>query len=416
MRFMSVWREIKLRRRRHFTAILGISIGICLLLVLHALSGAYKEATKMPLKDIGADISIQRNGDVPENLDGVVFSCSAVTIRHDEVEAVRSMKGVRSVAQAVLLWIFQEDKFTMALGIEPDNPLGPGRLKNFVVKGAYLAGNTPQALVDESFARDQGLDVGGTVAVADRTYPVVGLVAASQASKMVLAHVYIPISEAQELAIASNGVQAVSPFDSQDVNVLFVLADQDAIPELSASLRQTFGNKTTIATPETFLRKLGILLALSDRFVAAIGFIVLMVTFLLVLKTVAGGVQERVREIAVLKCLGWTNGNIRWQIGAETLVQCLLAALIGIVLAAIVCLLLSFQTLDIPIPWEMNPIPHFLPGGGDPVFRTVHLPVVLFLPIIILALIVSLGVGTVTSLLCTSRIIKIKPSEVLRHE
>jgi hypothetical protein len=48
--------------------------------------------------------------------------------------------------------------------------------------------------------------------------------------------------------------------------------------------------------------------------------------------------------------------------------------LIGIVLSVAACLLLSFQILDILIPWEMNPTPHFLPGGGDPVFRTVRLP------------------------------------------
>ena len=416
MQLMSIWREITLRRRRHFTAILGLSIGVCLLLVLHALSGAYKEATREPLKDIGADISIQRNGDVPEDLNGVVFSCSAVTIRHDEVEAVRKMKGVRSVAQAVLLWVFQGDKFTMALGIEPDSPLGPGRLKGFVTKGNYLNGNTPEALVDESFAHDHGLDVGGTITVADRSYPIVGLVAATRASKMVVANVYLPLSEAQELAVASKGVQAVSPFAPKDVNVLFVQADQEAIPELSTALRQALGDKAAIATPETFLRKLGTLLALSDRFAAATGLVVLVVAFLLVLKTVTGSVQERAQEIAVLKCLGWANGNIRRQISAETLAQCLLAALIGIALAAIACFLLSFQTLDIPIPWEMNPTPHFLPGGGDPIFRTVHLPVALSLPAIILALTVSLGVGAVTSLLCTSRITKIKPSEVLRHE
>ena len=416
MRYMSVWREITLRRKRHFTAIFGLATGVCLLLVLHALSGAYKEATRMPLRDIGADISIQRNGDVPENLNGVVFPCSAVTIRHDEVEAVRGMKGVRSVAQAVLLWVFQGDKFSMVLGIEPDNPLGSGRLRNFVVKGAYLDGNAPQALVDESFARDHGLDVGGTIIVADRSYPIAGIVAASRASKMVLANVYIPLPEAQALAAASQGVQSVSPFAPQDANVLFVLADQDAIPELSASLRQTLGEKAAIATPESFLRKLGTLLALSDRFAAATGVIVLVVAFLLVFKTVTGGVQERAREIAVLKCLGWTSGNLRGQICAETLAQCLLAALIGIALAAIACLLLSFQTLDIPIPWEMNPTPHFLPGGGDPVFRTVGLPVALSVPVSILALAVSLGVGAVASLLCTSRITTIKPSEVLRHE
>jgi len=416
MRLLSVWREIRLRWRRHFTAIIGLSVGVCLLLVLNALSSGYKEATRIPLQDVGADISIQRSGNVPENLNGVVFPCSAVTIRHDEVEAVRGMSGVRSVAQAVLLWVFQDDKFAMVLGIEPKNPLGPGRLKHYLVKGAYLEKGQQQALLDESFARDLGLDVGDKMTVAGRTYPVVGLVAATEAPKMVLAHVYIPIEEAQALAVAAKGVQAVSPFSPKDVNVLFLLADQEKIPALSASLHKLLGDKTVITTPETFLRKLGTVFALSDRFAAATGLIVFAVAFLLVLKTVAGGIQERAREIAVLKCLGWTNGNLRIQITAETLAQCLLAAVIGVVLAGIACWLLSFHTVNIMIPWEMSPTPHFLPGGGDPVFRSVRLPVSLSCFVTGIAFALALGVGAVISLLCTSRISNIKPSEVLRHE
>ena len=416
MQYMSVWREITLRRRRHFTAILGLSVGVFLLLILNAISGAYKEATRMPLQDMGADISIQRNGDVPEDLIGVVFSCSAITIRHDEIEAIRKMNGVRSVAQAVLLWVFQGEKFTMVLGIEPDNLLGPGKLSNSVVKGKFLESGKRQAVVDESFARDQGIDLGDIVNIGGKSFPVVGVVAASQTSKMIVAHVYIPISEAQGLAVESKGVQSVSPFASQDANVVFVLADQEAIPQLSTQLKDALGEKAAISTPDSFLQKLNTLFALSDRFAAATSLIVLAVAFLLVLKTVTSGVQERSREIATLKCLGWTNVCLRRQITAETLLQCLLAAVIGIVLAAVACWLLSFQTLDIMIPWEMNPTPHFLPGGGDPVYRTVQLPVHLSSAALVLALVLSLGVGTVTSLLCTARITKIKPSEVLRHE
>jgi putative ABC transport system permease protein len=384
-------------------------------LLLNALSNAYKEATKIPLQDVGADISIQRNGDVPEELNGVVFSCSAVTIQHHEIEAIRNMAGVRSVAQAVLLWVFQDDQFAMVLGIEPESTLGPGRLKNYMVEGRYLT-NGKEALLDESFAREQGLTVGDSVAVAGQSFSVVGLVAASQAPKMVVAHIYIPLDEAQAMATVSEGVQKVSPFSSQDANVLFLTADQEAIPALSASLSEVMGKDTAISTPDTFLRKLGTMFALSDRFSAAVGLIILVVTFLLVFKTVAGGIHERAREIAVFKCIGWTNGNIRKQIVSETLAQCLLAAAIGTALAVIASWLLSLHTLDIMIPWEMAPTPHFLPGGGEPVFRTVHLPVQLSLPLIGIAFALSLGLGAIISLFCTNRISKIKPSEVLRHE
>ncbi len=85
--------ELYYQRRRTLAAIIGLSIGIALLIVLNALSAAYRQAARAPLKEIGADITVQRPGDVPRELAGVVFPCSAVTIRDDQVKKIRAFPG-----------------------------------------------------------------------------------------------------------------------------------------------------------------------------------------------------------------------------------------------------------------------------------------------------------------------------------
>jgi putative ABC transport system permease protein len=90
--------------------------------------------------------------------------------------------------------------------------------------------------------------------------------------------------------------------------------------------------------------------------------------------------------------------------------------LLGIAAAFVTSWLLSFRTLNIPIPWEMSPSPHFLPGGMDALFKTVRLPVSLSWSMAFLAVLVSLAVGAATCFLCAGRLTTIKPSEVLRHE
>ena len=55
--------ELYYQRRRTLTAILGLSIGIALLIILNALSTAYRQAAHAPLKEIGADITVQRPGE-----------------------------------------------------------------------------------------------------------------------------------------------------------------------------------------------------------------------------------------------------------------------------------------------------------------------------------------------------------------
>ena len=58
--------ELYYQRRRTLAAIIGLSIGIALLIILNALSAAYRQAAHAPLKEIGADITVQRPGNVPE--------------------------------------------------------------------------------------------------------------------------------------------------------------------------------------------------------------------------------------------------------------------------------------------------------------------------------------------------------------
>ena len=138
MHFRYLIKELYYRKRRTLTATIGLSIGIALLIIINALSMAYREAARMPLKEIGADRTVQRNGDVPEELTGPVFACSAVTIRKQEVDKIRNLKGIQGFGQALLLWVFDPDRFSIVLGINPEDSTGPGVLRNHITEGRFL--------------------------------------------------------------------------------------------------------------------------------------------------------------------------------------------------------------------------------------------------------------------------------------
>ena len=211
MNLRYVFQELTRRKKRTVMAVIGLSIGIALLVILNALSLAYHEAARAPLKEIGADITVQRPGNVPEEMAGAVFPCSAVTIKKDEIDKIGKMPGVRGVGTALLLWVFDPSRAWTVLGIEGDNPVGPSILKNFVSEGRYLAAGKPEGMVEAAFARQFGIKPGDTVSVAGRSFPVVGLVNASHAAKIAVANLYLPLAEAQAIAAASKPLQSVSP-------------------------------------------------------------------------------------------------------------------------------------------------------------------------------------------------------------
>ena len=211
-------------------------------------------------------------------------------------------------------------------------------------------------------------------------------------------------------------VQSVSPFSPADVNLLFIKADQEKITALASTLRGLIGKGATIGTPESFLKLLGSLFALSDKFTMAASLIAIIVAVLIAFKTMAGNIAERAREIGVLKAVGWTNRNVVTQLLSESIIQCFLAGLLGIAVALLASKGLSFIKVNIPIPWEMSPTPHFLPGGGDQIFKTLRLPVQVSWILACFAILLSVVIGGVTGGLLGRSISKIKPSEVLRHE
>jgi putative ABC transport system permease protein len=411
-----VVRELYHQKRRTLTAILGLSIGIALLIILNALSMGYRQAAHAPLKEIGADITVQRPGDVPKDLSGAVFPCSAVTIRKEEIEKIGSLPGIKGMGKAILLWVFDSKQAWIVLGVEQKNSIGPAILRSAVAEGRFLEEGKSEALVEAAYARQFGIRVGDTVSVNGSRFPVVGLMDASRAAKIAVANLYLPLSDAEDLAASSKNLQTVSPFAPGDVNLLFLKADQEKTTELSASLKGILGKKATVGTSESFLKLLGSLFALSDKFTLAASLIALLVAVLIAFKTMAGNVAERAREIGVLKAVGWTNRNVVMQLLSESVIQCFLAGILGLLIAFVVSFGLSFMKINIPIPWDMAPNPHFLPGGGDQIYKTLRLPIHVPWTLASFAVLLSVIIGGLTGGLLGRHVAKIKPSEVLRHE
>jgi lipoprotein-releasing system permease protein len=325
--------ELLHQKRRTLTAILGLSIGIALLVILNALSLAYRQAAHAPLQEIGADITVQRPGDVPKDLAGAVFPCSAVTIRKDEMDKIKALPGIRGMGKAVLLWVFDAKQAWIVLGVEQNNTIGPGILRSAVAEGRFLEDGKSEALVEAAYARQFNIKIGDTVSVNGNKFPVVGLMDASRSAKIAVANLYMSLADAEKLAVSSKNLQTVSPYAPGDVNLLFLKADQEKITDLAASLKGILGKKATVATPESFLKLLGSLFALSDKFTLAASLIAIIVAVLIAFKTMAGNIAERTREIGVLKAVGWTNRNVVAQLLGESVIQCLLAGILGLLIA-----------------------------------------------------------------------------------
>jgi len=409
--------ELARRPGRTLSAILSVALGLALFVSLQAYAAGYREAARAPLAEIGADIAAQRQGDVPEAFQGIVFPHSTAPIHPDEIAAVRRLPGVETVGEVVLFWDFEPERFLVVLGLDPTSNIGPGRLRAAVTAGRFLATDEHGvAVADVTFAHQAGLGLGDTLPIAGQPFTLVGLVDTSRAGQVANANLYIPLADARALSAAAPNVRAVHDFRAGDANILFIKANQAQADSVITAVTDLLGEKAIVSSARSFSQVLGEAYRLVDRFGWLVGLAGLLLAVAALLRAMAANLWERRRDVGVMRAVGWRRREIVLQLTGEVLALALGGVLAGLALAVLVTLVLSQTHVTVPVPWELSPTPHFLPGGAQAMAVTINLPAQVDPVMALISLALALTCSAALGLGLAGRAAKIKPAEVLRSE
>jgi lipoprotein-releasing system permease protein len=419
MKLSYLFAEVMRRPVRSLGAVLSVAVGLALFVSLQAYAGGYRAAARAPLAEIGADVTAQRQGQVPEQFAGMIFPHSVAPLHRDEIARIAALPGVQSVAEAIFFWSFDPPPqgFVAGLGFDPAVAFGPGRLRNTLTAGRFLQpGDRAVALVDASYAAQAHLAPGSTLTFSDHAFTVVGVVDSARAGQIASANLYITLTDAQALAVAAPNVLAVHDIRPDDANILFLKVEQTQSEAVAASAKAILGQDAIVSSAQSFSTQLGALFNLIDRFGTLVGLASLLIAVALLVRTTAAGLWERRREIALMRAVGWRRRDIVQQLLGETLVLVLAGAVVGLALAGVAALVMSQSQVTVPVPWELSPMPHFLPGGAKPIVVVVPLQATITPALAGLALVLALATTLPIALWLPGRIAGIKPAEVLRSE
>ncbi len=411
-----IFAELLTRKGRTFTNTLLTATATAIIIFSGLATGALQKAFQAPLADLGATMTIQLSGDVPEKMNGPVLPCSVAPINEIQIQQITTLNGIQSTSPAILFWDFQDDAFQVVTGFDPLDQSGPALLQQTMVSGRRLTGgHHQQALADLTWATDQGIKVGNTVKIADRDFEIIGLVDSSRLSQIARAQFYISLTTARDIASKSTGINKIHTFGANDANILFIRADRDKTEDLTISVKMILGKNSLIATPQSFQKLLGSMFTLTQRFASLIAALAVIIALVLISRTTASGIRERSGDITILKTIGWTNSEIGRQLAAESLVLISTGTAAGIIIGLSGGWLLSLFSIAIPIPWDMAPTPHFLAGGDAQLTRAVQLSLPPAFKLIMLATVSALIIGLTTTIISSRAIGRLKPSEVLRN-
>src|SRR5271169_95282 len=182
------------------------------------------------------------------------------------------------------------------------------------------------ALVDASYATQNKLSVGSTIAIGNSTgtttnFKVVGIVSEPAGDNP--SDVYIPLAVAQKLANMKN-----------DVNTIYVAAtSSSAIGTVSSEIKNALPSDTVTTSSDLASEVTGSLSSassLANNLGKWLAIAVLIAAFLLASLLTLAAVSRRVREFGTLKALGWKSRRIVGQVMGESVTLGIIGGVIGV--------------------------------------------------------------------------------------
>jgi len=444
MNYQYVLKELRHHHNRTLVNILGIGIGIALFVSINAVSTAYQKAVSLPFKNLGADIVVQRpekravdSKQQPASMRGIRLPFSNQLLASEDLEKLKSVGGVDSMASSLLLWEFDKGGFRTIMGVDLAQPsLGPVKVKDWLKEGRFPQ-KTGEVVIEKHYAKFQHKKMGETIDINGRPFSIVGLLEIREGSQIASANIYLPLQDAQGLLGGESG--SVNPVRnssgvlnpagiglnsnpaveqrgiiSNGVNIVYLRLKN---PSLLSQVKTSIGrqlNGVSVSSSDSSLELMGGVSKISDQFSFITSLIALGGAVFLIIKAMLSNLVERSREIGILKAVGWTEKDVQKQLMGEVFLQSLFGGVLGIVMGYLFSYLLGFLSIPVSTPWELNLLPAFAKDTAEAA-QTVRLPVSISGGLAAISLALSLTAGGMASYVMGKRTARMKPAEILRN-
>jgi len=443
MNYRYVLKELRHHHNRTLVNILGIGIGIALFVSINAVSTAYQKAVSLPFKNLGADLVVQRpekravdSGQAPASMRGIRLPFSNQLLPSQDLEKLKTIEGVDSMASSLLLWEFDKGGFRTIMGVDLAQPsLGPVKVKEWLKEGRFPQ-KEGEVVIEKHYAKFQHKKIGDAIEINGHPFSVVGLLEIKEGSQIASANIYLPLQDAQGLlGTESGGVNPVRN-SSGALNPAGIILKSDAIeqrgiisngvnivylrlknPSLLSQVKTSIArylNGVSVTSSDSFLEVMGGVSRISDQFSFIVSIIALGGAIFLIIKAMLSNLVERSREVGILKAVGWTEKDVQKQLMGEVFLQSLLGGVFGILMGYFFSYLLGFLSIPVSTPWELNLLPAFA-KDAEATAQTVRLPVSISAGLTAISLALSLTAGGLASYFMGRRTARMKPAEILRQ-
>jgi putative ABC transport system permease protein len=300
------------QRIRTGLTVLGISMGITTVVALGVVTSSLKKSAGEIIQLGEADFMVAQEGAADLTFSIVSAEDAAALLRHPNVARAEGVLfHVGRVGSNPFFFLMGRDAADLVASAPPS------------LEGRLLAsGAVDEVMLGKRAADDLEAQVGDAVTIEDRAFQVVGIY---QTGKLLEdGGAYAPLSTVQEIAAKPDVVTAV-----------FVTVEPGADAAVVAgSIEKDFQNLATISNVDEY-SKVDQGIQFMDAANIAISVLAVGIGAIGVMNTMVMSVLERTREIGILRAVGWSGRRILRMIIGESLLLCLVAAVVGAALGVL---------------------------------------------------------------------------------
>ena len=339
-------RELKRRRLRTLTNILGYTLAVAIMVMLVNAIVYSKHSANDILTKTGTHFiaSVPANLPscpwcslkLPDNKDEgfVVYGVPTKLISVKFIDEAKKIPAVKD-SSACLLYRFRNDKgeISSIAGFDPINNVAVATTtcsKTDVINGRFLTpDDKSKVMLEEAYAKLKGLKPGDKLNIAKDQFLVVGIVNAG--IRPAKSDIYMHFNQAERII---NKRMGNSPIHNE-ANVILVETKSSKLQEEAInSMKKLLPN--LVFSSYACYRPASTVMGINENSAYLLLIIIGVSTIALALRSQLSSIIERRRDIGILKAIGWTDGDVVIQIFFESIIQAFIGGLIGCIISPLI--------------------------------------------------------------------------------
>lgn len=386
--------NLRSSKARSLLTMTGVIIGITLVVTIVSLGEGLKQQIVGQINNLGSDVLTVRSGKFASLLS--FFNSSTLTAR--DVTALNNLPVVIDVAPIdfVASSAASESREANSAFVLGTTPALPSLLNQKMAYGSFFTdedANLNFAVIGSNIAHQlygQLNPVGHSITILGRAFIVHGVLPSSGGGLLSIGQtdlnsaIFINFDQAKNLTTGSTNIQQIL-FRSKSPNTDATITEVRKVLLASHQNQEDF----SVLKQEELLRVVDGVVGNLTRFISALAAISLLVGGIGIMDIMLASVSERTREIGIRKAIGATNRQILNQFLVEGLALTVGGGLIGVIVSLLVFVVLRLYT------------------GLHPVITV---------PVIVLAVLVSIAVGVIFSAAPALKAARKDPIQALRGD